>query len=265
MGIQYPENAFKLAESTRLMQAERLWLFLDYDGTLADFAPTPDDILPDCELIRLLGDLSNHPNIRVAIISGRRLEHIKALVPLPGVLLSGTYGIEIQTFNAQTLNQIEFESVRPALEAFKPRWENLIAGREGFYLEDKGWTLAIHARFAEDHEADQVIADAVQLAYEDDSLESFRLLGGHKFIEISPHQASKGKAVEYLLDRYLWAGALPVFIGDDDKDEEAFQVVRSIGGITIVVTPTPRSTSAQYCLENTREVRRWLAWILTQL
>jgi trehalose 6-phosphate phosphatase len=67
-----------------------------------------------------------------------------------------------------------------------------------------------------------------------------------------------------LLDRYLWAGALPVFIGDDDKDEEAFQVVRSLGGITIVVTPTPRSTSAQYCLENTREVRRWLAWILTQ-
>jgi trehalose 6-phosphate phosphatase len=264
VGIQYPENAFKLAENTRLIQAERLWLFLDYDGTLADFAPTPDDILPDGELLRLLGDLSNHPNIRVAIISGRRLEHIKALVPLPGVLLSGTYGIEIQTFNAQILNQIEFESVRPALEALKPRWENLIAGREGFYLEDKGWTLAIHARFAEDREADQVIADAVQMADEDDSLEAFRLLGGHKFIEISPHLASKGKAVEYLLDRYLWAGALPVFIGDDDKDEEAFEVVRSIGGITIVVNSIPRSTTAQYHLENTREVRRWLAWILTQ-
>ena len=264
MGIQYPENAFKLAESTRLMQAERLWLFLDYDGTLADFAPTPDDILPDCELLRLLSDLSNHPDIRVAIISGRRLDHIKALVPLPGVLLSGTYGIEIQTFNAQTLNQIEFESVRPALEAFKPRWENLIAGREGFYLEDKGWTLAIHARFADDNEADQVIADAVQMANEDDNLESFRLLGGHKFVEISPHLASKGKAVEYLLDRYRWSGALPVFIGDDDKDEEAFEVIRAIGGITIVVNSIPRSTTAQYRLENTREVRRWLAWILTQ-
>jgi trehalose 6-phosphate phosphatase len=264
VGIQYPENAFKLAESTRLLQAERLWLFLDYDGTLADFAPTPDDILPDCELLRLLADLSNHPNIRVAIISGRRLEHIKALVPLPGVLLSGTYGIEIQTFNAQTLNQIEFQSVRPSLEAFKPRWENLIAGREGFYLEDKGWTLAIHARFADDNEADQVIADAVQMANEDDNLESFRLLGGHKFVEISPHLASKGKAVEYLLDRYLWPGALPVFIGDDDKDEEAFEVVRAIGGITIVVNSIPRSTTAQYSLENTREVRRWLAWILTQ-
>jgi trehalose 6-phosphate phosphatase len=263
LGIRYPENAFELAESERLAQAKRLWLFLDYDGTLADFAPTPDDILPDSELLKLLADLSNHPNIRVAIISGRRLDHIKALVPLPGVLLSGTYGIEIQTFNAQTLNQIEFESVRPALEAFKPRWENLIAGREGFYLEDKGWTLAIHARVAEDDEAEQVIADAVQMADEDDRLKSFKLLGGHKFIEISPHLASKGKAVEYLLDRYRWAGALPVFIGDDDKDEEAFQVVRSVGGITIVVTPTPRSTSAQYCLENTREVRRWLAWILT--
>jgi trehalose 6-phosphate phosphatase len=264
LGIRYLENAFHLADSESLAQAERLWLFLDYDGTLADFAPTPDDILPDSELLKLLTDLTNHPNIRVAIISGRRLDHIKALVPLPGVLLAGTYGIEIQTFNAQILNRLKFDSVRPALETLKPGWENLIAGREGFYLEDKGWTLAIHARFAQDDEAEQVITNASQMVDQDDRLESFRLLGGHKFLEISPHLASKGKSVEYFLEKFPWAGALPVFIGDDDKDEEAFQVVRSIGGITIVVTPTPRSTLAQYCLPDTREVRRWLGWILTQ-
>ena len=264
MGVHYPEDIDVLVESSRIARAERIWLFLDYDGTLANFAPTPDDILPDSELLELLENLSSHPNIRVAIVSGRRLSHVKALVPLPGVLLSGTYGIEIQIPDEQDFNQVDYETIRPALNTFKPLWENLIAGREGFYLEDKGWSLAIHARLAEENEAEWVIANAHRIANEEIPLEPFRLLGGHRFIEIGPQLASKGKAVQYLMDRFPWAGALPVFIGDDDKDEEAFEVVESLGGIAIIVTPTPRPTFARYRIENPAEVRRWLASILTQ-
>ena len=264
MGEIQPEPIEKLNESGRIARAERLWLFLDYDGTLADFAPTPEDILPDPELLGLLEDLSNHPKIKVAIVSGRRLDHIKALVPVPGILLSGTYGIEIHLPDEQTVNQVDYGSIRPALEAFKPRWESLIEGKEGFFLEDKGWSLAIHARLAEEGEAEQVISNAYHQASQELPLEPFRLLGGHRFIEIGPQLASKGKAVLYLIDNTPWPGALPVFIGDDDKDEEAFQVIQSLGGISILVAPSPRPTYARYRLEDTRAVRRWLEWILAQ-
>ena len=62
----------------QMVRAERLWLFLDYDGTLADFAPTPEDIIPDKALIALIEDLVSQPDIRVTIISGRRLAHIQS-------------------------------------------------------------------------------------------------------------------------------------------------------------------------------------------
>jgi trehalose 6-phosphate phosphatase len=264
LGDQLPEPIEKLKESERIARAERLWLFLDYDGTLADFAPTPEDIIPDTELLTLLANLSDHPNIKVAIVSGRRLDHVKALVPLPGILLSGTYGIEIQIPDNQAVNQVDYDSIRPALEAFKPRWEDLISEKEGFFLEDKGWSLAIHARLAEEGEAEQVISNAQRLASQELPLEPFRVLGGHRFIEIGPQLASKGKAVQYLIDNFPWPGALPVFIGDDDKDEEAFEVVRSLGGVSILVAPAPRPTFAQFRLDNIQAVRRWLEWILTQ-
>ncbi|HSR29324.1 MAG TPA: trehalose-phosphatase, partial [Anaerolineae bacterium] len=78
----------------RLAQAERLWLFLDYDGTLANFASTPEHVNPDPELVDLLARLVNQPRFRLAVVSGRRLGHVQKLVPVPGILLAGTYGIE---------------------------------------------------------------------------------------------------------------------------------------------------------------------------
>ncbi|MES0362195.1 MAG: trehalose-phosphatase, partial [Anaerolineales bacterium] len=57
----------------QIEDAAKLRIFLDYDGTLAEFAPTPDEIHPDPELIALLERLKNHQHLQVAVISGRRL------------------------------------------------------------------------------------------------------------------------------------------------------------------------------------------------
>lgn len=79
--------------NTQIAKANQVWLFLDYDGTLADFAPTPDHVEPNPEIALLLTRLNDHPRIRVTVISGRRLSHIQKLIPVPGILLAGTYGI----------------------------------------------------------------------------------------------------------------------------------------------------------------------------
>ncbi len=250
----------------RLAGSQRLQLFLDYDGTLAEFAPTPEYVEPDPALLSLIGRLVRDPRLRVAVVSGRRLEHVQKLVPVPGVLLAGTYGIELRTPDGQRQNRLDYQQVRPALEDLKPRWAALIAGRDGFFLEDKGWALALHARFAADAEADAVLGTARRLAEasrEAAGTELYRLLGGHKFLEIGPRLAHKGQTVDYLLDCYPWDGALPVYLGDDDKDEEAFGVIQDRGGIAIVVAPQPRSTQADLRLESPQAARRWLASLLT--
>jgi trehalose-phosphatase len=242
--------------------ADRVWLFLDYDGTLADFAPTPEHVNPDPDLIELLTRLAQIPRLRTSVVSGRQLNHVQTLLPVPGVLLAGTYGVEVQTLEGERIDRVEYRTVRPVLDALKPRWEHLIAGRDGFFLEDKRWALALHARFADDNEAKQVLGAAHRLATEAAYSGPFRLLGGHKFLEIGPELAHKGRTVEYLLEHYPWPGSLPVYVGDDDKDEEAFGVIKASGGVAILVAPKPRDTQADCCFQSPQSVRQWLVSLL---
>jgi trehalose-6-phosphatase len=64
--------------------------------------------------------------------------------------------------------------------------------------------------------------------------------------------------VAYLLDEYPLPGAQLFYLGDDDKDEEAFGVIKSRGGIAVLVASEPRETRADHRLKSPRDVRRWL-------
>jgi trehalose 6-phosphate phosphatase len=251
----------------RLAAAERLWLFLDYDGTLADFAPTPDHVTPDPEVVGLLARLVQQPRILVAVVSGRRLNHVEILVPVPGILLAGTYGVELRLPNEKRIERVPYHTIRPTLDSLKPRWEALIANHHGFFLEDKGWALALHARFAADDETEQVLTTArhmATIAAEDAPADRFRILGGHKFLEIGPRLAHKGRTIDYLLDHYPVPGTLPVYMGDDDKDEEAFGAIQARGGIAILVAAEPRDSVADLRLESPQAARRWLETLLAR-
>jgi trehalose 6-phosphate phosphatase len=250
----------------RINEADRLWLFLDYDGTLAEFAPTPEHVNQQSEVVSLLASLAQHPDVRVAVISGRRLGQIEELVPVPQAILAGTYGVQLRLPGGKRVDRASYDEVRPVLEAIKSRWEGLIGDRDGFFLEDKGWALAIHAKLAADGEA-QTVLDAARgmITAEDGTVsDAFRVLDGHKFLEIGPAVAHKGKTVEYLLERYPWPGALPLYVGDDDKDEEAFGVMQARDGIAIRVCDESCETQANGRLGSPEEVRKWLATLISE-
>jgi len=241
----------------KIKDADYFWLLLDYDGTLADFAPTPDDVLPDPELINLIQNLVQHPKISLAIISGRRLAHIEKLMPLSGIWLAGSYGLEMRTPSGDHLQRANYENLRPELELLKPGWGKLINGQVGFYLEDKGWSLALHARFANDLLATEILNQARTMAEQTCADEKFQLLGGHKFLEIAPREADKGNTVTYLLRKQNQA--FPIYLGDDDKDERAFHAVQANGGLAGCVCNPARSTQADFLLSSTQDTRIWLA------
>ncbi|HEX5838231.1 MAG TPA: trehalose-phosphatase, partial [Anaerolineales bacterium] len=233
-----------------------LWLFLDYDGTLAEFAPTPEHIEPNQEIIDVLEQLVQRPCTRVTILSGRRLEHVRQLLPVPGLFLAGTYGLEFMDPTGAAIRRVEYKDIRPVLETIKPQWQQLIEGRNGFFLEDKGWTLALHARFADDQEAEQVLTHARRLTRQVSPASRFRILGGHKFLEIAPRRASKRDTVAYLLSRYPLPEARLLYIGDDDKDEEAFPLIHANQGLAVkVLQPTQagQPTAADFCFQSTGE------------
>jgi len=245
----------------RIRDAGRLRLFLDYDGTLADFAPTPEHVEPDPDVIALVSELAHHRGIQPAVISGRRLDHVKKLLPVPEVLLAGTYGVELRLPTGEDVDRIPYEEVRPVLAVIRPRWEALIAERDGFFLEDKGWALAIHGRYAKAAEAEGVLEEAKSEAREllaEAPSGLFRILGGHKFLEVGPSLAHKGKTVAYVLKHHPWLGALPLYVGDDDKDEEAFSVIHAHGGLAIRVCERGCDTIADGRLGSPEDARRWL-------
>jgi trehalose 6-phosphate phosphatase len=245
---------------------------LDYDGTLAEFAPTPDTIEVDPDLVALLEQLAREPGIRLTVVSGRRLSHIRQLVPLPGILLAGTYGIELQPFSGEPGFRLDLQVYRPALDTARAELERLIAGRDGFYLEDKGSSLALHARYALEAEAGEVLAQARRILERiaqagpspdpQQERQELKILGGHKFLEICPATGNKGETVAYILEEYPWPGALPVYLGDDDKDEAAFQVIAAHQGIPIRVGPHLDDSVAQCRLDDPRSVRAWLYSLL---
>jgi len=256
----------------RIQSAERLRLFLDYDGTLADFAPTPEHVDPQPQVVQLLAELVDTRDIRVAVISGRRLGHVEELVSGldvrsgPEILLAGTYGVELRLPDGERVDRVPYHEIRPVLETIKPRWRRLIDDGDGFFLEDKDWALAIHAKDAPEEKAEQLLEEARWLGEavveEAASPGRFRILGGHKFLEIGPALAHKGRTVAYLLDRYPWVGALPVYVGDDDKDEEAFGVVHAHGGVAVRVCEATCETRADARLSSPEDVRRWLRRIV---
>jgi trehalose 6-phosphate phosphatase len=249
-----------------LAQGEKMWLFLDYDGTLAEFAPTPDTLLPDPELIELVSRLARYPDLlRVVIMSGRRFSHIQALLPVPGILEAGTYGIEYQTWQGERVRLLDFETERPFLDQVKKQWMEIIHGRPGYYLEDKGYSLAIHARTAPEEEARLALAEARRAVSQAIQKDTYHILDGERFIEVAPRIADKGQSVSMLLRRFPWPDAQLVYIGDDDKDEEAFRMVQENGGESILVAREPRATLARYRLESPQEVRKWLAALISPL
>ena len=245
------------------LSGKHIDLYLDYDGTLAPFAPTPDIVLPDDRVIGLISQLADSPNIRVSLVSGRRLGHIRKLLPINGILLAGTYGVEMQLPNGSEVHQIEYNAIRPTLDSLKPQWQGLIDGKDGFYLEDKGWALAIHARNAEKEMGLQVLDAAEKMLTQDILGEHLQKIQSYRFLEVGPHNADKGHALRYLFDNFHWAGAIPIYIGDDDKDEEAFQVINEHNGHSILVAKEPRETQAKYLLNSPVEVHQWLEGLIS--
>ena len=246
----------------RVASARNIRLFLDYDGTLAEFADSPDTILPDPALIKLMELLVAADGILPAVISGRRLSHIRQLLPVAGLLLGGTYGIEMQLPDGSEHTVLPVEQVRPTLDRLLPRWQALIANRSGYYLEDKGWTLALHGRFADPADVQSVMAEAVSEALDLQPGKVFRLMQGDRFLELSPVVANKATSVKWVMEKLTPADALPVYIGDDDKDEEAFTPVLAAGGYAVRVAANAVETSAQYHLPGPSQVRVWLKEIL---
>lgn len=242
-------------------EAERLWLFLDYDGTLVEFSRSPEIIQPVPQVIGLVRLLAEKPRLCVAVISGRSLHDLQALLPVEGIFLAGTYGIELITPQGERIQREDYGLIRPYLDRLKPQWQEIIDGRRGYYLEDKGWALALHARFAPEAEAIRLISSVQHTLDQELITDEFRLIKQKKFLEVSTAKAHKGKTVSFLLNSFPLPGARLLYIGDDTNDAEAFETIHANAGVAVSVAQYfgyIRSSGGDYVMKSPKQVRHWL-------
>lgn len=224
-------------------------LFLDLDGTLLELVDRPGDVMADAGLRALLERLAARLEGRLAIVSGRSLAQIDAMLgPIAQrVALSGSHGGE-HRFGAT-----ELRPERPAaLDEVASRFRNFAQNWDDVLVEEKSFGVALHYRMEpEAGEAAMAIAQTLGDTH------ALKVQHGKMMVELRLPGGDKGASVRLMMDRLPMAGTLPVFIGDDLTDEPGFIAAQDLGGIGILVGDR-LPTQARFALPDPAAVRAWL-------
>ena len=223
-------------------------LFLDFDGTLVDLAESPGAIAVPRGLPPLLDRLSERLGGRVAVISGRSLDDLRTHLGGSAILLSGSHGAELHYADGRLVPV----AAPPGLAAAREEARSFAAGDVRLLVEDKPAGIALHYRLAPDR-AVEAEAFAAALARRTGLV----LQRGNMVAELRPSGLDKGTAVRRLMAEPPFAGARPVFVGDDLTDEDAFAAAVALGGEGVLVGPA-RATAARWRLSGVDKVIEWL-------
>ena len=242
--------------------SSHLLLFLDYDGTLTPIVDRPEAAVLKEEIRRLLHRLSQDERFTLGIISGRKLSEVKELVGIPKIIYAGNHGLQIEMAGEKFVPQGADEK-RPVLaklsEFLRKKGEKI----RGFLLEDKGLSLTLHYREVQSEDIPKV-KDIFKEAVKP-FLGSIQVREGKCVLEVRPAiDWNKGKAVSWIMDKLKRPG-LPVYLGDDLTDEDAFRAINRIGGISVFVGPPTQNSLAAYYLSNPKEVEAFLSGISARI
>lgn len=245
-----------LEKASSLINDGRLSLFLDYDGTLTGITGRPDEArlqVKTGELVKALASM-----FPLAIVSGRSLADIKARVGVSSIVYAGNHGLEISSPDFTMTYDVGLRA-KAALDALRPKLSFFPGKFEGVIIEDKKLSLTVHYRLLDPQKFLSFKAafdDAVGMHVADGAI---RLTQSRKAFEIRAGvDWDKGRALEWILERPLFNGTSPLYVGDDDTDMDAY---RSVGVSGISVNVGRAVDEALYFLKSQKEVAPFLKWL----
>jgi trehalose 6-phosphate phosphatase len=222
-------------------------LFVDFDGTLIDIAESPSGIAVPEELAGQLAGLSTRVEGRLALVSGRSVENLEEHLGPLRLACAGSHGAARRGADGTWLGE------RPSpLDASIVREVETFAAAAGAAFEPKAHGAALHSRSAPS------IEERCGLFMDDLASRHGLAVKRGKFVaELVRPGADKGAAVRAFMESAPFAGAMPVFIGDDVTDEDGFASALAAGGLAITVGPRD-SRHATYGLADPAAVHHWL-------
>lgn len=250
----------------RIDRHKHIELFCDYDGVLTPIAPRPWDAQIDAQVQDFIIKLRDSARIHVSVISGRALSDVAELVGVPRLTYAGNHGLEISGPRAHRIHP-QADTVHRILRGLYDAFREEMRAFPGVIVEDKQLGIAVHYRLAPAGDVPEVLDRAYALLRRYNQERLLRVVSGKAVFEVRPNvEWDKGKAVLWLLEVLhgpKWEeNVLPLYLGDDVTDEDAFEVLRG-RGITVQVGPTyGRTTAAHYRLDSTADVTVFLNWLV---
>ncbi|KAL5199357.1 hypothetical protein ABZP36_020560 [Zizania latifolia] len=260
---KHPSALGSFEQIAAAAKGKRLVVFLDYDGTLSPIVADPDMAFMSDEMRAAVRGVAKH--FPAAIVTGRCVDKVQSFVGLSELYYAGSHGMDIKgpSSNEEEDTKVLLQPAREFLpvinEAYKALMEKT-KSTPGARVENNKFCLSVHFRCV-DEKRWNPLAEQVKAVLRD--FPELKLTEGRKVLEIRPSiMWDKGKAVEFLLKSLGFddrGDVLPVYIGDDRTDEDAFKVLRKRGqGLGILVSKCPKDTDASYSLQDPAEVMEFL-------
>lgn len=222
-------------------------LFLDFDGTLVDIAPTPDSIVVAADMAERLVALSKRFDGRVALISGRAIVDLERHLGPITIACAGSHGSDCRGADGQAIGEKPDGLPDVVLQQIVE-----FAAANDVDREDKPHGAALHFR-ANPSAEDRGLDFAQELA----SQHNLQVKRGKRVVELVARGADKAGAVRAFMDTDPFKGSRPIFVGDDVTDEDGMRAAMEFGGFGIAVGERP-SENAKYALARPAAVHHWL-------
>jgi trehalose 6-phosphate phosphatase len=233
-------------------ELHRFAILLDVDGTILDIAPTPQEVHVPESLCETLLRIGRRLDGALALVSGRPLadlDHLFKPLRLPAI---GGHGAEMRLASG---GEAVASRAAPLDPRFRQRLKAAATRHSGIIVEDKDYSVALHYRLAP-KEGLALVHD-VRRTCEEWGDPLIKLLSGKAVIEVKGTGFDKGTAVRELMNYAPFAGRVPIFVGDDITDEDAFRVVPEFKGLAMSVGRKFPGVNGLF--QSASDVRQWLA------
>lgn len=275
--LNYPSALDSFDKIIDSAKDKQIAMFLDYDGTLSPIVDDPDCAFMSEAMRATVRSVAKY--IPTAIISGRSRDKVFDLVKLTELYYAGSHGMDIIGPVSETVSKNHPNCVKSTdhqgkeITLFQPAKEflpmidevfrtlvEITKDIEGAKVENHKFCVSVHYRNVDENNwttIGQRVHDVVK------NYPRLRSTHGRKVLEVRPViDWNKGKAVEFLLESLGLTDrndVLPIYIGDDRTDEDAFKVLReSNQGYGILVSSSRKESSAFHSLRDPTEVMKFL-------
>jgi len=246
------------------LAGRKIAVFLDYDGTLTPIVRRPEDAEISPSMRQIVDRLAE--NCPVAIVSGRDLQDVRSMVGVDRLHYAGSHGFDIAGPGGKRREHPEGARLLPELDRAEAELEERLSAIDGSRVERKKFAVAVHFREVAEEDI-SAVEKAVREIHGRQS--GLRLSGGRKIFELQPDvEWHKGRAVRWLMNEALQpdcSAVMPVYIGDDVTDEDAFREIRNDGIGILVADTNVKDSAARYQLRDPQEVRQFLLKLADKL